>query len=457
MKIAIIGSGISGLTCAWHLHRQHDITVYEANGYIGGHTATVDVDVASGSYAIDTGFIVFNDRTYPNFEMLLAEIGIVGQPTEMSFSVHNDVSGLEYNGHSLSSMFAQKRNLLNPSFYHFIFEILRFNKLAREIEIDNKSQLTLGEFLNHNNFSDYFCQNYILPMGAAIWSSTLSDMRAFPLEFFIRFFRNHGLLEVMNRPQWFVIPGGSREYVKRLIVPFAEKIRLNSPVHRVLRGESGVIVESARGKEKYDHVIFASHSDQSLNMLGDATADEQRILGAMTYQDNEVVLHTDTRLLPQSRAAWASWNYHLGPEMVNGQHRDTRLASLTYNMNILQGIEAPETFCVTLNQTSAIDPDKVLKRFVYAHPVFTTESMAAQRARSEINGKQNTWFCGAYWYNGFHEDGVRSALDVVDAINAHHVVAGKNTRKAESDLVSQQSQHPRQAVTEQKSREQEYE
>ncbi|WP_299013327.1 NAD(P)/FAD-dependent oxidoreductase [uncultured Photobacterium sp.] len=416
MKIAIIGSGISGLTCAWHLHQNHDITVFEANDYIGGHTATIDVEVTSGKYAIDTGFIVFNDRTYPNFENLLGEIGIVGQPTEMSFSVHNDNSGLEYNGNSLASMFAQKRNLLNPRFYNFILEILRFNKLARKVDLAGESSRTLGQFLQHYAFSDYFAENYILPMGAAIWSSTLSDMRSFPLAFFIRFFRNHGLLEVINRPQWYVIPGGSREYVKRLVRPFADNIRLNHPVISVLRRNRKVTVVTAQGIDTFDHVIFASHSDQALAMLGDATADEQRILGAMAYQDNEVVLHTDTNLLPQSRSAWAAWNYHLGPEIDNGQHRDNKLASLTYNMNILQGINAPETFCVTLNQTEAIAEEAILERFVYAHPVFTTESMLAQQARSEINGCRNTWFCGAYWYNGFHEDGVRSALDVVDAI-----------------------------------------
>ena len=416
MKIAIIGSGISGLTCARHLHRQHEITVYEAKDYIGGHTATVDVSVASGNYAIDTGFIVFNDRTYPNFERLLAELGIAGKPTEMSFSVHNEGSGLEYNGHSLLSMFAQKRNLLNPRFYFFLHEILRFNKLARDVDLAAETNQTLGEFLEEHGFSRYFSENYILPMGAAIWSSTLSDMRAFPLPFFVRFFRNHGLLEVTNRPQWYVIPGGSREYVRKVIVPFAANIRLSQPVKNVVRQSDKVVVETGQGKEQYDQVIFACHSDQALSLLGDPTPDERRILGAMEYQDNEVVLHTDASLLPRSRAAWAAWNYHLGPETRNGQHRDNQLASLTYNMNILQGIEAPETFCVTLNQTDSIAADKIIRRFVYAHPVFTTASMQAQQARGEINGKHSTWYCGAYWYNGFHEDGVRSALDVVDGL-----------------------------------------
>ncbi|UXI04064.1 NAD(P)/FAD-dependent oxidoreductase [Photobacterium sp. TY1-4] len=415
MKIAIIGSGISGLTCAWHLHRQHDVTVYEANDYIGGHTATVDVSVPSGDYAIDTGFIVFNDRTYPRFEALLAELGIAGLPTEMSFSVQNDEHGLEYNGHNLASMFAQKRNLLNPMFYRFIADILRFNKLAREVDLETAASRTLGAFLQKHRFNAYFAENYILPMGAAIWSSTLSDMRAFPLEFFIRFFRNHGLLDVINRPQWFVIPGGSREYVRRLVAPFQERVLLSQSIQQIFRQEGRVKIVTGQGSDTYDQVILACHSDQALALLADASEAEQQVLGAMTYQDNEVVLHTDTRLLPDSKAAWAAWNYHLGASDAN---RDHQLASLTYNMNILQRLSAPETFCVSLNQTGQIAEEKILRRFTYAHPVFTTASMLAQQSRDTINGRRGTWFCGAYWYNGFHEDGVRSALDVVAGIEA---------------------------------------
>ncbi|MGR5062840.1 NAD(P)/FAD-dependent oxidoreductase [Photobacterium sp. DNB22_13_2] len=414
MKIAIIGSGISGLTCAHYLDKKHDITVFEANDYIGGHTATVDVDVASGRYAIDTGFIVFNDRTYPNFERLLAEIGVCGKPTEMSFSVHNALNGLEYNGNNLMSMFAQKRNILNPTFYRFIFDILRFNKLAKDLDLATEMSQTLGEFLNLHKFNRYFCENYILPMGAAIWSSTLSDMRQFPLTFFVNFFRNHGLLEVSNRPQWYVIPGGSREYVKHLIVPFEDKIRLACPVTSVKRTHGKVVVAANGINEIFDHVIFTCHSDQALNMLANSTETESQILGALKYQKNDVVLHTDASLLPKSKAAWASWNYHLGNN-ESGQWEDKQ-TTLTYNMNILQGIEAPETFCVTLNQTEHIAPEKILRQFVYSHPVFSTESIEAQQRREQINGVDNTWYCGAYWYNGFHEDGVRSALDVIELI-----------------------------------------
>ncbi|PSU36032.1 NAD(P)/FAD-dependent oxidoreductase [Photobacterium lutimaris] len=414
MKIAIIGSGISGLTCAHYLDKHHDITVFEANDYIGGHTATVDVEVASGQYAIDTGFIVFNDRTYPKFERLLSEIGVCGEPTEMSFSVNNALNGLEYNGHHLMSMFAQKTNILNPTFYRFIFDILRFNKLAKEVDLVTETSQTLGEFLSAHKFNSYFCENYILPMGAAIWSSTLSDMRQFPFTFFVRFFRNHGLLDVSNRPQWYVIPGGSREYVKHLIIPFKDKIRRACPVTSVKRTHGKVAVTANGISEIFEQVIFACHSDQALNMLVDSTEAENKILGELKYQKNDVVLHTDESLLPKRKAAWASWNYHLGNN-ENGQWEDKQ-TTLTYNMNILQGIESPETFCVTLNQTDQIAPEKILRKFVYSHPVFSTESIKAQQCREQINGVDSTWYCGAYWYNGFHEDGVRSALDVVESI-----------------------------------------
>ncbi|GAA5645175.1 MULTISPECIES: NAD(P)/FAD-dependent oxidoreductase [Vibrio] len=413
MNIAIIGTGISGLTCGHYLHEQHNVTLYEANDYIGGHTATVDVELDGRTYAVDTGFIVFNDRTYPHFNRLMQRIGVSGLPTEMSFSVHNQTSGLEYNGHTLSTLFAQKRNWLNPAFYHFIFEIIRFNRLAKaHAELDYAHTHTLGEFLHEQRFSRAFCDNYILPMGAAIWSSTLADMRAFPLTFFLRFFLNHGLLDIINRPQWFVIPGGSRQYIAPLIRGFEDKIRLSSPVTQVTRHVDGVYVESNGVTEKYDQVIFACHSDQALAMLADSSRAEQAILGAMTYQANDVILHTDTTLLPKRKTAWASWNYRL-----NGQSgEEIRKPTLTYNMNILQHLDAEHTFCVSLNCRDDVAPDKVLRSFVYHHPVFTTESIAAQQRKDEIDGVRRSWFCGAYWHNGFHEDGVRSALDVVAQI-----------------------------------------
>ncbi|WP_076587029.1 NAD(P)/FAD-dependent oxidoreductase [Vibrio ostreicida] len=415
MKIAIIGTGISGLTCAYYLNKKHDITVYEANDYIGGHTATIDVTHQGKQYAVDTGFIVYNDRTYPHFMALMAEIGVVGRPTQMSFSVRNDDCGLEYNGHTLSTLFAQKRNWLNPRFYAFIYEILRFNKRVKKaVETDKNSELTLGQFLTTHGFSHYFCDNYILPMGAAIWSSTLADMRAFPLSFFARFFLNHGLLDVTNRPQWHVIEGGSRAYIKPLIEAFSEKIQLSTPVRSVQRDARGVSVEVNGQRHRYDEVIFACHSDQALALLEEADTTQKEILSQLDYQANEVTLHTDDQLLPKCRKAWASWNYWLDGS-AGEEHRPPML---TYNMNILQHIDAPVTFCVSLNSLDQIDKKKIVKTFTYHHPVFSQQSMRAQQRRSEINGAHHTWFCGAYWYNGFHEDGVRSALDVVRDIEA---------------------------------------
>lgn len=414
MKIAIIGTGISGLTCGYHLHKAHDITLFEANDYIGGHTATIDFKLNGKDYSVDTGFIVYNDRTYPNFINMMNEIGVTGRATQMSFSVRNDSNGLEYNGHTLATLFAQKRNWFKPQFYGFIFEILRFNKLAKASAHDDQiAQQTLGEFLDTHGFSDYFSDNYILPMGAAIWSSTLADMRAFPLTFFLRFFLNHGLLDVTNRPQWYVIDGGSKAYIPPLTKGFSDRIRLNCPVENVIRDSTGVTLYVAGEAQRFDHVIFACHSDQTMSLLEDASSDEASILSRMAYQANEVVLHTDDSLLPRRKAAWASWNY-----LLDGKEgEETRLPSLTYNMNILQHIEAEHTFCVTLNSSDKIDENKVIRKFVYHHPVFTTESIAAQQRRDDIQGRNHTWFCGAYWYNGFHEDGVRSALDVVRGIN----------------------------------------
>ncbi|EKO3626847.1 NAD(P)/FAD-dependent oxidoreductase [Vibrio metschnikovii] len=415
MKIAIIGSGISGLTCGHYLHQQHDVTIFEANDYIGGHTATVDVELNGQSYAIDTGFIVYNDRTYPNFIKMMNEIGVRGVATQMSFSVRNDANGLEYNGHTITTLFAQKRNWFKPSFYRFIREILRFNQLAKAAAADAEHSVqTLGEFLHHHQFSDYFCENYILPMGAAIWSSSLADMRAFPLTFFLRFFLNHGLLDITHRPQWYVIEGGSRAYIEPLTQGFRDKIRLNAPVEWLRRSGQGIELQVHGKIEHFDEVIFACHSDQALALLSDANHLERELLGAMGYQANEVILHTDTSLLPKRKAAWASWNYRLAGDV--GQ--ETRLPALTYNMNILQHIDSSETFCVTLNSSESINPNKVLRKFTYHHPVFNRAAIAAQQRKAEISGVNHTWFCGAYWHNGFHEDGVKSALDVVTRLSA---------------------------------------
>ncbi|HDG1691872.1 TPA: FAD-dependent oxidoreductase [Kluyvera georgiana] len=414
MKIAIIGSGIAGLTCAWRLAGHHQVTLFEAEATPGGHTATVDVATPQGHYAIDTGFIVYNDRTYPRFMGLLSELGIHAQKTQMSFSVHNPQSGLEYNGHTLTSLFAQRRNLVNPAFWRLLKEIIRFNRLAKQALNDADPCATLQMFLEEHRFDAFFARHYILPMGAAIWSSSLHEMRRFPLPLFLRFFEHHGLLDIRDRPQWYVVPGGSREYIRAMLDQLGDRLtlRLNAPVQQVIRYDGGVKIQLEDAVHAFDQVIFACHSRQALAMLEEPTPAEQDVLGAIGWQRNEVVLHGDRRWLPVRERAWASWNYRLSE-----QERDS--ACVTYNMNILQGLPAGSPlFCVTLNPDAPIDDRYVWRRFVYEHPLFNPESWRAQARRSEINGLHRSWFCGAYWYNGFHEDGVRSALDVVHGIGA---------------------------------------
>lgn len=410
MKIAIVGSGIAGLTCAYLLNRQHDIQVFEASDWIGGHTHTVDVEVQGRSYAIDTGFIVFNDWTYPNFIRLLEQLGVGFKPTEMSFSVSDPVSGVEYNGHDLNTLFAQRSNLLSPAFWGMLRDILRFNRQSLDDLANNRidADTTLGQYLERNGYGRRFIEHYIVPMGSAIWSMSLADMLGFPLQFFVRFCKNHGLLSVSDRPTWQVIEGGSRSYVAPLTASFAERIRLNCPVSRVVRDQDGVTVHSAAGSERFDKVIFACHSDQALALLEQPSTQEHEILGAMPYASNDVVLHTDTRLLPKRKLAWASWNYRLGGP-------SDQPAAVTYDMNILQGIDSDTTFCVSLNQTAAIDPSKILARFQYAHPQYSLAGTVAQGRWEELLGAQHTYYCGAYWANGFHEDGVVSALRVARA------------------------------------------
>ena len=410
MNIAIIGSGISGLTSAYLLNRSHEITVFEASDWVGGHTHTVDVTVEGRSYAVDTGFIVFNDWTYPNFIRLLEQLGVGFKPTEMSFSVTDPDSGLEYNGNNLNSLFAQRRNLLSPGFWGMLRDIQRFNKEAlrdlqeERIDIDT----TLDDYLKAGGYGERFILHYIVPMGAAIWSMSMADMLGFPLQLFVRFFKNHGLLSINNRPQWQVIEGGSSAYIEPLTASFRERIRLNCAVTRVERDEEGVVIHSAAGIERFDKVVFACHSDQALKLLAAPSDAEQSILGALPYADNDVVLHTDTRLLPQRKLAWASWNYRLGGP---GHTR----AAVTYDMNILQGIQSDTTFCVSLNQSAGISPFKVLAKYTYAHPQYSLAAVAAQGRWEELNGIEHTWYCGAYWANGFHEDGVVSALRVAHA------------------------------------------
>jgi predicted NAD/FAD-binding protein len=413
MKIAIIGAGISGLTAAYYLNPHHQVSVFEVADKIGGHTATVDVDHRGRKFAIDTGFVVFNDWTYPNFIELMNKLEVDSQPTEMSFSVRCESTGIEYGGNNLNAMFAQRRNIFRPSFHRMIKDILKFNREAiRDLDSGCISQsTTLGEYLRANQYGEAFTYQYILPMGCAIWSASTERMIDFPLRFFVQFFKNHGLLSVNDRPQWRVIQGGSRSYLDPLTEGFRNSIFTGTNITRIRRlGDSVELIMADGRVQNFDHVVLACHSDQSLTLLGDASLAERSALKAIPYQENEVVLHTDESLLPHQRRAWSSWNYLL-------RERFQERAILTYNMNILQGIDSDTTFCVSLNATNSISPAKIIDRFNYCHPVFSLDSVEATRRIEQINGNNNTWFAGAYLGNGFHEDGVASARQVATSIN----------------------------------------
>jgi len=412
-RIAIVGAGISGLSAAYYLDRGHRLTVYETAPAIGGHTATVDVETDGRRYAVDTGFIVYNDWTYPRFIELIDELGIASKPTEMSFSVRCDDSGIEYGGNNLNTLFAQRRNLLRPAFHGMLADILRFNRaLIGDLERGELSPATtLGDYLEANRYGEEFVFRYLVPMGCAIWSASTARMLEFPLLFFARFFRNHGLLSVNDRPQWRVIDGGSRAYLEPLTRQFAEAIRVNARIQSVRRGPAGVEIRLRDGTvEHYDQLVFACHSDQALALLDDASPAERQALESIPYQANEVVLHSDESLLPRRRLAWSSWNYWL-------RQRYQARAVLTYNMNILQGLDAETTFCVTLNASEAIAPERIIDTFEYSHPVFSLASVDAVQRIESFNGANRTWFAGAWLGNGFHEDGVVSGRRVAEAIN----------------------------------------
>ena len=407
MKIAIIGSGISGLTSAYLLNRNHDITVFEANDYIGGHTHTHNIKIKDKEYAVDTGFIVYNERTYPNFIKLLDTLGVERQLSTMGFSVKSASEDYEYAGESLNSLFAKRSNIFRLGFLRMLYEMYRFGKKSDSTGLGLDVSITLGTYLRSENYSNEFINYFIIPMGAAIWSTPANKVLDMPAYFFIKFFYNHGMLEIINRPKWWVIKDGSSAYIKKIIKGFESKINLSSPIRTVSRLDNGIEIETANSKKPliFDAVVFATHSDQALGMLKDPTEKEKDILSSIPYQKNEVLLHTDSSVLPKRKLAWASWNYQLdsNPESP---------VVLTYNMNILQSLDCDETFCVTLNDHQSVDKSKVLKKITYHHPLFTVKGIEAQKRKLEISGVNNTYYCGAYWHNGFHEDGVVSAIEV---------------------------------------------
>ncbi|MBW0146302.1 NAD(P)/FAD-dependent oxidoreductase [Marinobacter arenosus] len=410
-RIAVIGAGVSGLTAAWLLAEKHDVELFEAGDYAGGHTNTEQVEAGGRTWPVNTGFIVFNDWTYPNFIRLMDRLGVPSEVSDMSFSVDCNATGLQYNGTSLDTLFAQRKNIFNLPFLKMIREILRFNRETRADLAANaiNDSETLGQYLSRNGYSRYFRNYYIVPMGAAIWSAPEIVLEQFPIRFFLQFFNNHGMLSVDDRPTWRVISGGSAQYVHKMMDRLGDCTHLNSPVERVKRDDEGVTLYVGGKERRFDQVVLACHSDQALAMLADPTDCEREVLGAIGYQSNDVVLHTDSSVLPDTRRAWAAWNYFIPTH-------STEPVSVTYNMNILQNFhDAPETFCVTLNRSHDIAPDRIIKQFSYSHPVFTLEAVAAQGRYDDIGNRNRTHYCGAYWFNGFHEDGVRSALRVTEA------------------------------------------
>ncbi len=406
-RIAIIGSGVSGLVAAHRLHREHEVTVFEADDRIGGHVHTWTVRSGGRDYQVDSGFIVCNERNYPNFLALLAELGIRTQPSRMSFSVRHDRAGLEYNGSSMRQLFAQPRNAVRPSFLRMLADVLRFNRAAPRVVRADDGGLTLGALVAGGGYSATFRDWYLVPMGSAIWSLPPARVLDMPAQFFVDFFNNHGMLTVDHRPVWRVVEGGSSRYVDALTARLRSRIRLRHRVTRIARHHDHVEVDG----ERFDRVVLACHSDHALAMLADPSRAEREVLGALPYQANDVVLHTDTSILPCRRAAWGAWNYRVtdAPDAP---------AVVTYNMNMLQSIDAPETFCVTLNATEGIDPARVIGRVTYHHPIVTRAGVAARARRGEVSGPNRTHYCGAYWGNGFHEDGVVSALEVEREIEA---------------------------------------
>jgi predicted NAD/FAD-binding protein len=413
MRIAIVGAGVSGLTAAHLLHRRHEIAVFEANAYAGGHTNTIRVDTEYETHNVDTGFIVFNDRNYPNFERLIGELGVAWQPSDMSFAVSDERGDFEYASTSANGLFAKRAHLASPRFHRMLADVVRFQRAARALLTGGADRgPSLGHWVEQLGFSRPFIDRVIVPQASAVWSADPRQMWSFPARFLAEFFDNHGMLGLRDRPRWRTITGGSARYVDALVAPWRHSLRLETPVQAIHRHDDHVLVKPAGGEpERFDEVIVAAHSDQALAMLADATDREHELLGAIPYQPNEAVLHTDPSLLPRRRRAWASWNYHLLDDPPDK-------STVTYHMNRLQAIDADREFCVTLNRSDAVDPEKVIRRISYSHPVFTQAGQEAHKRFDEISGVGRTHFCGAYWGWGFHEDGVRSGVRVAERLAA---------------------------------------
>ena len=425
MKVAIVGSGISGLAAAHQLRHEAQVTLFEAGDYFGGHTHTVDVTLPDPrgqlvTHGVDTGFLVLNERTYPNLIALLAELGVPTSKSDMSFSVQVPQAAgqraLEWSGSDLSTVFAQRSNLLSPRFWGMLGDLLRFNKLCTRIAQENSEAALsqpLGDFLREHRFGTAFRDWYFLPMLGCIWSCPTDQMLQFPVATMIRFCHNHGLIQVSNRPQWWTVTGGARNYVERILEGIADK-RLSTPVRSIERDAAGVRVITDGKVEHFDHVVLATHSDQSLALLAQPTLQERAVLGAIRYQPNLAVLHTDTSVLPQRRAAWAAWNYERAADHA---HESARVC-LHYLINRLQPVPFAQPVVVSLNPVRAIDPAQIMGRYEYAHPVFDGPAIQAQRQVSQIQGRARTWFCGAWTGYGFHEDGLKSGLAVADRLRA---------------------------------------
>lgn len=410
MRVAVIGSGIAGLACARLLGRSHDVTLFEANDYLGGHTHTHEVEQGGRVYHIDSGFIVHNPMHYPLLSALFDELGVRSRPTTMSFSVHNAASGLEYNTTTLDSLFCQRRRLLSPRFLGMVRDLFRFYRESPRLMDEPGPGPALGDYLAEQRYGTAFRDEHLVPMASALWSSPSAEILRFPARYLVQFMANHQMLQVKGRPEWRVVQGGSASYVRAMRARWSVQERLSCPVWSVRRDADGVLLASPHGLERFEQVVLACHADQALALLADASAQERDILGAMPYQMNDTVLHTDASLLPRHPKAWAAWNAYLPREAGAA-------CAVSYCMNLLQGVDSPEPFVVTLNRTDAIDPAKILARMSYHHPLYTAASVAAQARKEQIQGQRRTWFAGAYWGWGFHEDGIRSGVEVAHRLS----------------------------------------